>query len=406
LGLFLVLSQPVTGFIPAIDIFPPCAYPPVSSLISWTAVHVFGIHAPLVFVGSGSGDKVSDWIFHFLILVIAIVATPIWSILDRRRDNYDDLAKWFRLFVRFALAGQLLGYGFAKFFPLQMPFPHLTRLLEPYGNFSPMGVLWSSIGAAPSYEIFAGAAEILAGVLLIFPRTALLGALVSLADMTQVFMLNMTYDVPVKIFSFHLLLLSLYLLAPQAQRLFDFFILSKNAAPWAAPQLLRGTRANRIAFVAQIVLGVYLLGANLSNASSAWNFYGGGSPKSVLYGIWDVMSLEVNGKMQPPLVTDPRRYRRVVFDSPTVVSFQQMDDTIKSYSVTSSVSKKTLLLTDAKDKKWKAQYAYEREGPSRLKLDGIVDKLHVRMRLALVDRNNYLLVSRGFNWVQDYPVNR
>jgi len=242
--------------------------------------------------------------------------------------------------------------------------------------------------------------------LLIFPRTALLGALVSLADMTQVFMLNMTYDVPVKIFSFHLLLLSLYLLAPQAQRLFDFFILSKNAAPWAAPQLLRGTRANRIAFVAQIVLGVYLLGANLSNASSAWNFYGGGSPKSVLYGIWDVMSLKVNGKMQPPLVTDPRRYRRVVFDSPTVVSFQQMDDTIKSYSVTSSVSKKTLLLTDAKDKKWKAQYAYEREGPSRLKLDGIVDKLHVRMRLALVDRNNYLLVSRGFNWVQDYPVNR
>jgi hypothetical protein len=61
------------------------------------------------------------------------------------------------------------------------------------------------MGSAPAYEIFTGCAEVAGGLLLIVPRTATLGALISLADMIQVFTLNMTYDVPVKLFAFHLI---------------------------------------------------------------------------------------------------------------------------------------------------------------------------------------------------------
>ena len=42
----------------------------------------------------------------------------------------------------------MVSYGMVKAIPLQMPSPSLTRLLEPYGNFSPMGVLWASVGAS------------------------------------------------------------------------------------------------------------------------------------------------------------------------------------------------------------------------------------------------------------------
>jgi hypothetical protein len=45
----------------------------------------------------------------------------------------------------------------------------------------------------------------------------------------------MTYDIPVKLLSFHLMLFSLFLLAPEARRLFNFF------SPIAQP-LLRGKR--------------------------------------------------------------------------------------------------------------------------------------------------------------------
>jgi UPF0716 family protein affecting phage T7 exclusion len=59
-----------------------------------------------------------------------------------------------------------------------------------------MGVLWASMGSAPAYEIFTGCAEVVGGLLLIVPRTVTLGALISLAAMILLFVLNMTYDVP------------------------------------------------------------------------------------------------------------------------------------------------------------------------------------------------------------------
>ena len=197
----------------------------------------------------------------FIVVLVAFSAagTLVWSILDRKRENYAIAYTWFRLFVRFMLASQLIAYGVLKFIPEQMPYPGLSRLVEPFGNLSPMGVLWASIGAAPAYETFAGSMELLAGLLLIFPRTTMLGALIAVADMTQVFTLNMTYDVPVKILSFHLLLLALFLLAPDLRRIADFFVLNSPVSRSNQFPLFGSPRWNRIALVAQIVLGAYLV---------------------------------------------------------------------------------------------------------------------------------------------------
>jgi hypothetical protein len=164
-------------------------------VIFWTAAHIFHVNAPLSsFWGgnSGSGDTMFAWVMTFCLLMIATAATVVWSLLDRSRENYAELHKWFRLFVRFALAGQMLLYGFVKVIPIQMAYPSLTRLLQPFGTLSPMGVLWASMGSAPAYEIFTGCAEVAGGLLLIIPRTATFGALISLADMIQVDVLNLT----------------------------------------------------------------------------------------------------------------------------------------------------------------------------------------------------------------------
>jgi hypothetical protein len=96
----------------------------------------------------------------------------------------------------------------------------LNRLVEPYGNFSPTGALWAQVGISQPYQILLGATEVLGGLLLLLPRTAAAGALVCAFDLTQVFILNMTYDIRLKSVSSQLLLLSLLLLAPYARRLF------------------------------------------------------------------------------------------------------------------------------------------------------------------------------------------
>jgi len=227
---------------------------PLRHITFWIASHIFGITRPLVYTGSGSGDKTFDWVQTLFLLCFSILAMAVWSVFDRHRKNYVALHKWFRLFIRFALASEMLIYGFSKVIPLQMPFPFLNRLLEPYGNFSPMAVLWSSVGASHSYEIFTGCAETLGGLLLIFPRTSMLGAAVCLVDMIQVFTLNMTYDVPVKLLSFHLLVLSLFLLAPEGRRIFTFLFSDRVTERSTQPPLLKSLRANRVLAVVQMCL--------------------------------------------------------------------------------------------------------------------------------------------------------
>jgi|HubBroStandDraft_5_1064220.scaffolds.fasta_scaffold50937_2 uncharacterized membrane protein YphA (DoxX/SURF4 family) len=408
LGLFCLSQQILGGLfpIPKVD-FPDLARLwPMRQIVFWTAAHIFHVTQPLVYKGSGSGDKTFDWVLAFCLLVIAAAATCVWSVLDRRRENYATLYKWFRLFLRFALATEMFLYGIDKVIPLQMPFPSLVRLLEPFHDFSPMGVLWYSVGASPAYEIFAGCAEMLGGVLLIFPRTTMLGALVALADLTQIFILNMTYDIPVKLFSFHLLLMAVFLLAPEFERLADFFFRNRTAGPSTQAELFRTRRANRIALAAQILLGLWVIGNNLYSGWEGWHTYGGGRPKSALYGIWDVSELSIDGQVRSPLVTDYDRWHRAVFDAPNQAVFQRMDDTFARYGATINGGEKTIALTKGDDKNWKANFTFQRVGENELILDGNMDSHKIHMQLQLVDRNKFVLVSRGFHWIQEYPFNR
>jgi len=407
-GLFCVSTQIFGGLfpIPKVDIPDPATLWPMRQIIFWTADHIFHARLPLVYAGSGSGDKTFDWVLAFCLLIFAALATGIWSVLDCKRENYVTPYKWFRLSIRFALASQLLVYGMAKVIPLQMPFPYLTTLLEPFHDFSPMGVLWSSIGASPAYEIFVGCAELLGGILLIFPRTTVLGALVCLADMTQVFMLNMTYDVPVKLFSLHLLLMALFLLAPEFQRLADFFFRDRVVGRSTQPQLFHTGRANRVALAAQIVFGIWLLGMNTFGSWTLWYTNGGGRPKSPLYGIWNVEELSIDGQLRSPLLIDYDRWRRAIFDFPDRIAFQRMDDSFVGYRASISDKDKTIVLTKNRDKNWKARFTFQRAAGDQSILDGNMDNHKIHMKLRLVDRSKFRLVSRGFHWIQEYPFSR
>ena len=406
-GLYILVTQVLgTIFIPGIDVPDPGTLGPSRAVVEWTARHVFGVSSELVVTGSGSGDKTFDWIQAFCVLVLAGVGALLWSALDRRRPDYERAEGWLRLAVRIALGSTLILYGMDKIVPLQMPFPALTRLIEPYGNLSPMGVLWASIGASPAYEIFTGCAETLGGILVLLPRTAMLGALVCLADTTEVFVLNMTYDVPVKLFAFHLVVFSLYLLAPEWPRLRDFFLRERAVGPPARPPLFRSARANRAASWALVLYVVYLLAMNVRSARAAWTEFGGGAPRPAYYGIWDVESAVVDGKASPALIGDPDRWRRLVFAFPGAATAQRMDDSFVQLKAELGAHDRRLALTKRDDEKWTAAFLVERPSIDRLVLEGDIDHRRARLELRRVDESKFLLVTRGFHWVQEQPFNR
>lgn len=409
-GLYCFFTQILISLIPIQNIswIPTdlSRVPPFRWLVLSTAKHVFRAATAPNYADTGSGDTLFDWVSTCCLLAIAAIATAIWIALDRKCRGYDGIAKWFRVSIRICLAGQMITYGLAKAIPLQMPFPNLYRLVEPFGNLSPMGVLWASIGASPAYEIFAGCAELLGGILLLFPRTTTFGALICLADMTQVFMLNMTYDVPVKLLSFHLILLSIVLLVPDFSRLVRFFFLNEITEAPRNWNLFATRKANRIALAVQLLFGASLIAGNLYGSITAWREFGGGSPKSELYGIWDVGELVVDGKPREPLTTDTEPWKRVLFEFQTVMAFQKMDDSLARYSLKLNSKDRTLELTKRDDKNWKANFTYKRGPNDRLEMDGAVDGHPTHMVLHLKDQSQYLLVSRGFHWISETPFNR
>jgi hypothetical protein len=381
------------------------AFPPVRTIVAWTAAHVFRVTSPLVVTGSGSGDKTFDWVHAFCVLVISVLITAVWSTLDRLRTDDARLDEWFRLFARFALGTTMVSYGMVKAIPMQMPSPGLTRLVEPYGFFSPMGVLWASVGASRAYEVVIGFAELTGGVLLFIPQTAPLGALICLFDTIQIFILNMTYDVPVKLFSFHLIVLSLLLLAPQIPQLFRVLVPGSFGKPWIDSPVVPSLRPRRRLVAAQIVFGIYIVAINLYGARQAWGQYGGGAPKSPLYGIWNVDQMSIDGQLRSPLITDYDRWRRVIFDRPGAIAFQRMSDTVVFYGAAVDTSAGTITPTQPVDV-WKTPLRFQRSAHDRLTLDGEMSHHRLHMELRLLDRNSFLLVTRGFHWVQEYPFNR
>jgi hypothetical protein len=374
---------------------------PMRDITLWLATHLFHVTGPLIYSGN-SGDTAFHWIQIGWLLVVAVVLSAIWTVVDGGRPRDADLEKWIRLFVRFALAAQMFYFGMAKVIPTQFPAPSLVTLVEPVGNLSRTDILWTAIGSSVGYQMFTGWAEVVAGGLLVVPQTAMLGATIALADMVQVFVLNMTYDIGLKTISLHLIAFAVFLLAPDLGRLARMFMLNRPVAESTYAPLFRTARANRRAVLAQIVFGLYLASMFTRLAVVSWRSPGGGgSPKSALYGIWDVDRLFVDDELRPPILNDyDVRWRRVIFDAPERIVFQRTDDSFAHYGAVLDVGRHTIALTKGNSRTWKASFTFQQPKPEQMILDGEMDGRRIHLDLQLVPLDTFRLLNSDFRWIR------
>jgi hypothetical protein len=375
------------------------------AVVPWVGKQVF--QQNITVFTNGSGDTTYNYVEIFCFAVAAAVAALVWTVLDRRRANYARLYEWLRVYVRFGLAMVMILYGLLKVVPGgQFGPPSLDRLLQPFGDASPMGLLWTFMGASTSYTLFAGLTETLGGLLLTMRRTLLLGALVSAGAMTNVVLLNFSYDVPVKIFSSHLLAMAIFLILPDLRRLANLFVLNRPVEPAADRPLFASRGLHRGALVLRTLFVVGFAALIADTTYDGYKTYANPARKSPFYGIWNVDELVVDGQARPPLVTDGPRWRRVVFDSPQSVAIQQMSDSRERYSLKLDAAKRTFALTRRDDPAWKSTLTYQRPEPGRLLLEGTFDGKKVRAVLNRADIPKFRLVTRGFHWINEYPFSR
>ena len=229
------------------------------TLVRWSAVNVFGIDKPLV-APNGSGDTTHAYVSLFVYFVLALLLAGATLFLDRRGAKHGQVLDLLRSYLRYALAMTMLSYGLAKLGQVSNQFPILegARLDRTYGESSPMGLLWSFMGASRPYTFFAGFGEALGGTLLLFRRTTLLGALTVFGVMLNVVMLNFCYDVPVKQYSLHLALAGILIAVPDWRRLAGLFLLNREIPRPLPVRAFAGPRGRWPRRVAKVVLVLFV----------------------------------------------------------------------------------------------------------------------------------------------------
>jgi len=378
---------------------------PVSRpLAPWVAIHIFHLSgAVATYRPTGSGDTTLDYIQNLIVATLAVAGALVWSILDRQRQSYAKLHPSLILLLRYSLAFILFGYGFAKVFPLQFPYPTFTRMLEQFGDFSPMGVLWSFMGASPAYTFFAGLMELLGAFLLLFRRTATLGCLASAGVLLNIVVLNFCYDVPVKLFSTNLFLMAATIAAPDAMRLVRLFVLHKpcDALSVAGPVFeqrwmgLAGVGLKTVVIVAAVGGQVYSGYSQYRNDVLQ-------PARPPFYGIYDVERFVRDGKEVPPLATDSGRWRTLMASYPALIQIKMMDDVISFFQAKYEAGDSVSLRGAAT-----GTLMYSRPDADHLMLTGKLGTEALEVKLVRVDpRTRFLLMSRGFHWITEFPFNR
>ena len=277
-------------------------------------------YSPRFFAGA---DSFANW---GIVLLIALAGALIWTNFDKDKAEYNKLYYWVRVIVRYRLAIAIIAYGFIKFFPIQSPFPSISNLNTNYGDFNRWKLFSLSLGIVPNYQSFLGLVEIITGVLLLFRRTATIGAFIIAIFTGNVFMSNLGYEGGEHIYSFYLIGFALFLVVFDLQRITSLLVLQKPTLPnnFKPRFTMKWQRYARLA-VKSFVIFFFVIVYGFKTRSGLHNgltLYPQAKGLTGAAGIYNVAEFKLNNNIIPYSKTDPLRWQDVVFEKWNTISIK------------------------------------------------------------------------------------
>jgi hypothetical protein len=369
-------------------------------LAVWVGHHVLAISGPISTAPTASADRLVDWLSCLVWIAIAVIAGSVWAVIDRRRAHDARLRAVLRVTLRYALGLRMVGYGVDKLLALQFGAPVDSQLMQRLGDTSPMNFLWLFMGWSPAYQVFTGAAEFVGALLVLFRRTTTLGVLLLTTVLVNVVMLNLCYDVIVKLHSMHLLAICVLLLVPDAGRLVDLLV-RQRAIPAPPPPPVIARRSWRIArrVVKYGTIGLVLLSLGIRMPSAYVSRKMPSLAGHWAAGSWHVTSFVRNGSELP--IDDGARWeqlRVIAFDEELYVRWRFHADQSVGYVATFDDATHTLQL---KADDGTVSLHYDRPDSTHLVLAGQVGADTLRVALTHDDTSHQVLRTRGFHWISE-----
>lgn len=398
----LIYSLPFPfSFIDGLDISESWINSGWDAIVPWVGKEILGIDYQIRLGPNGSGDTTADYVRMFIGFALATIGALVWSIVDRKRLSYPTLGKWTLVGTRYYLACFMVLYGMIKVFKSQFGELPLRDLVQPMGTMSPMGVVWNFMGHSTAYTFFAGFGEVLGGVLLFHRRTTTLGSLVSAGVMANVVMLNFCYDVPVKLFSSHLLLMSIGIALIDWRRLLVLIGKPSPGAPVYAPYF----KKKALHISGRIVKWVFIIFILFDNGKMGYDgmtTWGDLSPKPPLYGLYETTCFQIDEEIQTPIFGEPTYMRRFAIDKRHGWT-ESLDEKKSYFTVEADEDNQTIMITPFRQASEFWTYTPTDEG---MIVKGFWKGLPFTATMRHIPREDFLLINRGFNWVNEFPFNR
>ncbi len=283
-----------------------------------------------VFGNSLFGSTLLGWANWVITLIAAIIGGLIWTfvVLARKteRSEYKTLYYWLRVVVRYRAGIGIIGFGFTKLLPVQMPYPGLGLLNTNFGDMTTQKIFWLSVGIVPWYQVFAGVVECLAGTLLFFRRTTTIGAILLIGALGDITYVNLAYDGGVHVYASYFVLLSAFLLVDDIPKLYNLLIRERLtvSTPFYPPfpRWLKVTRAGLKSLTIFLFLGVLFY---LQLVNFLYDPYKQPAVAGVrtLRGNYAVTEFRVNNKIIPYSPLDSVGWHEVEFENWSSLSFTQ-----------------------------------------------------------------------------------
>lgn len=341
-------------------------------------------------------DSRSMYVLVGLLLLISIPVGWIVWYNGRQRVWFGHLLKIIYLIAVYYLALMLLKYGFDKIFKHQFYLPEPNILYTPLGKVDKDLLYWSSMGTSRLYNIFAGGVEVLAALLLLFRRSRMAGALLAMGILAQVLMINLSFDISVKLYSALLLGISLFLLGRYADRFRIFFSGHKTITLAALPETTVITHPFWRVAIRLCITGFILLESLIPYINTR-NFNDDTAPRHNLHGAYAVQQF-IRGSDTLSGADAP--VKRFFIHRQGYLIFQDQDDKMQDYKLDYDSDSYHYVLTDYQQRKRNIDIVY-RDADSILTIRYMQHDSAILLSAKALDWRKLPALQKNFHWTVD-----
>ncbi len=370
--------------------FPLFGFPLIfEEFFVWFGQNILGLKDVQLAV-TGSGDTLLDYVKLIIVVSFSLILSILF--LFTSSAFREKIFLFSITYTRFFLSFILLSYGVSKFGNGQFSPPNLYRLNQSVGEMSPMGILWTFMGSSAAYSTFGGICQVTAGLLLLYRKTLILGAIIAFGVMTNVMVLNYCYDVPVKLFSTNLVLMSLFIIYKNGYQIIRFLMGKPAKIHFYGFRFKK--RWLQISSKVLIVLFIltFTIGMSFSRIFNT---------KEGLNQNFDAIYTKESTNSIDSLSTDLDWDKFIIEDNLANIFQKNGDQFLLEVSV--DEQEKTFFFKTFDSTKTDFNLQYKLITPDTIELYHSEDTIG---KFKLSKKEDFELYKRDFHWITEYPYNR